>query len=574
MIDQNQIKSPKYYGANIFINEGLPTSNEPISLDVETDEKDNFVSLAVCTGNDVYFMNSLSAWQKKIIEGYRIIAQGGNFDIRMLNKWGVDVDYSHLVYDTKIMAYVYNSNLPTYSLKRIEKGKKVGLAPMFLPDYDWPTYNEMVGTGKKKITLDKQPMEKVAAYNCMDAFVEYKLYKYLNARMSNEQKEYFEKLEMPIYRLLAMMEDKGVMIDVEYIKELDIELENECNYWENELKTFGEFNPRSPVQLMTSLKAHKLSIKSTNIKELTPHKNHPMVATLLKYRKFKKLKSTYVEGFLKTSMLPWIHATFSQDTLTGRLSCAKPNLQNQPAPDPEHKRFYYDVGTKIRAAFIAPELGKLLVLDYSQIEYRLFAHFTQEPILLEAYQNGKDIHQATADLIHKDRRVGKTINFAAIYGAGPKRIAETAGISESEANEALKQYWKALPRATMWINDEKRKAHKYGGITTILGRFIPLPGLYDKNKFKRFHWERVAINAIIQGSAADLIKKAMLDLDDAGYDVRLQVHDELMIYVPRERDHILKLWADNVKKIMIEAILLSVPVEVSGGYGKNWAEAK
>jgi len=564
---ENKIKSPEDYGVKLHINKpAWFAPNLPVVIDCETDEQDNFVGLAMTQdGKHIYYWSDWIPEFADFVGSFKYITHNGKSDIRWLKKWGAKVSYETIAHDTKMLAYVMDSSLDSYSLKSLVK-KYLGI--------EYQTYKEMVGVGKKKTTLDKQPIERVGAYCGMDVLATYKLQQYCLKHISQKQIDYYNNIELPMYKLLARMEDKGVYIDVDYLKKLDAELGESVEKWDTQLKKHGDFNPRSPKQLLEIFKSKGLDIKATDVKTLTQHTSIPLVNDLLNYRKYKKLKSTYTEPFLKASTLPLIHGRFTQSTLTGRLASSKPNLQNIPAPDPEHKRFHADVGTKIRKAFVAPLGHKLLVLDYSQIEYRLFAHYTQEPVLLEAYKNGEDIHQRTADLIGfpDNRRLGKTINFAAIYGAGAKRIAETANISEDQATKALNKYWTNLPKASAWVTLTKWKAAKYGYVETILGRIIPIQGINSRNKFERWHAERVAVNATIQGSAADVIKKAMLDIDKDIMLPDLQVHDELMFTIESGSDD--TIIYERIKHLMESAVKLSVSVEVNGGYGESWAETK
>lgn len=551
---------PHLYGATLHINEPVMFNpNSPVSLDVETDEQDNFVGVGMCqSSTDIYYWGK-DQWCDELadfIGTFNFIMQGGAFDIRMLKKWGVDTDYSRLLYDTKIMAYTIDSTRLSYGLKSMAES---------ILHLKWPTYKEMVGTGKKKITLDKQPVEKVAAYCGMDTLAEYKLYQYFSHYMNSTQLEYFSILEMPLYRLLSEMEDKGVHVDVPYLKELGEEWWSRHDELDQGFKALG-LNPRSPKQLLEALRSQGLPITKTDSKTLEPHKKDwPLVRKLLIYRKYKKLESTYISPFLKSFTLPRLHGRFIQKTITGRLASAKPNLQNIPIRT--------DEGKKIRKAFTPAPEHTLLVLDYSQIEYRLFAHFTQDSTLLEAYKNDKDIHEATAQLIGADRTVGKTLNFAAIYGAQAKRIGETAGIDEESAQLMLNSYWNKMPDAALWVSKTKWLAKKNGGVVTLFNRFIPLIGLKSSNKFEQLHALRVAVNAIIQGSAAEIMKKAMLDIkSELGLVPVLQVHDEL-VYEIHETDDLTTI-EKNVRLLMENVVELSIPLKVSGGYGKSWAEAK
>jgi DNA polymerase-1 len=252
---------------------------------------------------------------------------------------------------------------------------------------------------------------------------------------------------------------------------------------------------------------------------------------------------------------------------TGRLSSSEPNLQQIPART--------DDGKKLRELFI-PEDGKVLIdADYSQIEYRLLAHFTQEPLLLEAFKNGKDVHEETGRALGCDRDTGKTLNFASIYGAQAKKIAKTAKCSEDDAQSFLDLYWKKLPGVTAWVNRIKYEARLKKGITTFMKRFIPLPGIMTNDLYERYHWERAAVNYTIQGSAAEIIKLAMIQLRKKGYLPLLTVHDELLFEVPTmKKDGTEYPFDIEIRSIMESVINISVPLVADVGIGINWREAK
>jgi len=548
------------YGAKLHINEpAIFDPRHPVSLDVETDEQDNFVGLGMCQSDkDVYYWDQ-HQWCdtfKDFIGSFKYIMQGGAFDIRMLKKWGVCTDYPRLEWDTRILAYTLDSTLPSYSLKPLAK-QFIGM--------EWPTYKEMVGVGKSKVTLDKQPVERVARYCGLDTLAEWKLKNYFFGKMSTRQLTYFREIEMPLYRLLSQMEDKGVQLNVPHLQSLNVSFGKQVDYWQKLIKDcYGDFNLNSPKQVKEMFRLCGLEVPSTGVKILSHYTAHTVVRQLLVYRKFKKLKSTYTDPFLKSFTLPRLHGRFLQKTITGRLASSSPNLQNIPIRS--------DEGKDIRRGFVAKSGHKLLVLDYSQIEYRLFAHFTEDPTLIKAYKDGEDIHVTTGRLVGRDRTIGKTINFAAIYGAQPKKIAQTANITESEAANILSRYWAGLPHAAVWIGRTKWSAKKDGGVNTLHGRFIPLKQIHSSNQWERAHAERVGVNAIIQGSAAEIIKKAMLIVYHRWREVPvLQVHDELAYEIEKDKAEVM---LDAIAKIMVEAASLLVPLEVSKGIGDNWADTK
>jgi DNA polymerase-1 len=224
---------------------------------------------------------------------------------------------------------------------------------------------------------------------------------------------------------------------------------------------------------------------------------------------------------------------------------------------------------KVRELFICQPGHSLIDADYSQIEYRLLAHLTKEPILLQAFKEGKDVHEATGKALGVDRAIGKQLNFASIYGAQPKKIAAIVGCEEAEAREFLTKYWQVLPSVTAWVNRIKYQAKQKKGIYTYSKRWIPLPGIDSPNQYERMHWERAAVNYTIQGSAAEILKLAMIKLRKEGYIPLLTVHDELLF---ESTDTEVDL--PKIKKTMETIVMLDVPLEVDIHTGKTWKEAK
>lgn len=567
---------PQAYNADLVINppETKLMVGKLLCFDVETDEQDNFVGIALTQdGYYVEYFTELHYEVKTLLEENKLLGHGAKFDIDMLTKWGVNTSISMLVDDTKIMAYVFDSSNPSFGLKDLAK-KYLKL--------EWPTYQEMVHPDPEKphtkVTLDKRDKEDVAHYCGMDALSTFRLYKYFMQRYSTEQKNYYLTLEMPFYHLLYKMEKKGVQIDVDYLKKLDGELETELIEAEKGLRAIypGDYDINSPKQMLKVLQDMGHSIESTGKTILDTLLPDPFIEQLLKYRKVHKLQKTYTKGLLKIPTLPRVHTKFNQvnkddhGIITGRISSSDPNLQNIPKVD---KKETNKLGSLIRKLFIAAPGHTLLCADYSQVEYRLLAEMSNDPILVDAFKNGEDVHEAAGKLLNKDRAFGKTFNFASVYGAGDKRIAAMAKITPEEANALLTKYWAGMKKAAVWVTAQKFLAKKNGGVKTILGRFIPILDIRDKNKYKRFAAERRAVNYTIQGSCADILKKAMLDMYRDGIMPILQVHDELIFEVPDGTDK--EAFRSKVVSYLQNAIRLkNVELTVEAKYGSNWSECK
>jgi DNA polymerase-1 len=465
-----------------------------------------------------------------------------------------------------IMSYVVNSNRESQGLKDVVQQELHRTRP---------TYKDIVGKGNAKKTLDKQEIAFVAEYCCQDAIDAFELHYHFDKMLMPAQRKLYEQIELPVYRLLWDMEVKGIKIDTKRLDELKVEFGTEVDQIELLLKKYdSEWNPRSPKQTIEVLNKNGIHVKSSDKVALLPFKGTPLVDTLLRHRRIAKLTSTYVDAFRQLPTMPYIHTTFNQVSLqdgdykgirTGRLSSNNPNLQNIPAKQD---------GTKLRELFIPNEGMVMIDADYSQIEYRLLAHFSKEPALLETFRTGGDVHETTGRLLGTGRDIGKTLNFASIYGAQAGKIAYTAGISETEADTFLRKYWSVLPRVKSWIERVKFMARSQKGVSTMSGRWIPLPEINSRKKFERLHWERAAVNYVIQGSAADIIKVAMLNVAKHGYDPLLQVHDELLFEFAKTDPRGIRNIAKSIRRIMNSVVQLSVPLDVDLQLGYNWREAK
>lgn len=402
----------------------------------------------------------------------------------------------------------------------------------------------------------------------------------------------YQNLELPLMPVLRRMERHGVLLDVQ-------QMQTTSSYYEKKMQAMeedafrlgnGEFNLNSPKQLSEVL-FEKLKLPvirktktgySTDVDVLTElSKKHELPKLILEYRSLAKLKSTYLDALPKlVDETGRLHTSFNQTVAaTGRLSSSDPNLQNIPIRTEE--------GRKIREAFIAPPGYLLMSADYSQVELRILAHLSEEKSLIQAFEEDRDIHQMTAakifgvmeGLVTKEMRaVGKTVNFAVLYGQGAFSLSQALEISMAEANSYIKNYFKEYPRVTALREDILKKAREEKMVHTMLGRLRRFPDILSPNATVRAMVERTAFNTVFQGTAADLIKKAMLAIDRRLRDEKdfenckmlIQVHDELVFEVPQEKIDNLSFM---VKQEMSSALRLKVPLKVDSGYGANWNKA-
>ena len=538
--------------------------NETLAFDVETDGTDqqNLVGVAVYDGKVVrYYTKNCINNCKDFLQVNLLVGHSIKQDLKWLN-----IDASRMLADTMLMSYVINPIKLSHGLKNLAKEHL---------QRSWPTYKEMVGKGKQYRSLDQQPVIIVANYCGADAVATFELYNYFKSVMTDKQ-HLVLKFELQVTKILSEMEVQGVVINIDYLRQLGVEFEKELGEIESILKAgLPNLNLRSPKQVKEWLNNQGINVGATNKRTLTDFIDSPVIQKLFRHRELSKLNSTYVKGILKLPTLPVIHTTFNQVSLhsseddlrglrTGRLSSSEPNLHSIPTRT--------ETGDRLRKAFIAPKDKWICAIDYSQIEYRLLAHYTKEPVLVNSFRRNQDVHEETGKMFGVDRKVGKTLNFASIYGAREKKIAYTAGISEVRARELLDLYWRKLPFVRAWMNITKSSAKDRGYIETITGRQIPIEGLKSLDKFDRFSAERKAINYLIQGSAADIIKLAMIEVKKHDLIPCLQVHDELLFYIDKKQDiDSIKFY---IKYLMENVIKLIVPLVADIGHGMSWQEAK
>jgi DNA polymerase-1 len=455
-------------------------------------------------------------------------------------------------------------------------------------------YEDVAGKGAKQIPFNKVPVDAAASYAAEDAEVTLKLHQHLWPRLqeSNHLQKLYEELEMPLLSVLSRMERNGVMIDADMLTEqsrqitLQMEEIEECVYRE----AGGTFNIGSPKQIQQIL-YEKLgmpilaktpkgqpSTSESVLEELAL--DHALPRLILEYRGLSKLKSTYTEKLPEQiiSKTGRVHTSYHQAVAaTGRLSSSDPNLQNIPVRTEE--------GRCIRKAFIAPPGCSLLAADYSQIELRIMAHLSGDRGLLAAFARGEDIHKMTAvevfgvraeEVTPEQRRAAKAINFGLIYGMSAFGLAKQLGINRSQAKDYVDRYFERYPGVRIYMDQTREKAREQGYVETIFNRRLYLPEINSRNAALRQYAERTAINAPMQGSAADIIKRAMISVDEwllknkINAKLIMQVHDELVLEVSESAVAVTR---KEIRRLMTDAARLLVPLVVDIGTGKNWDEA-
>lgn len=520
---------------------------------------------------------------KPVLEnpGIRKIGQNLKYDLLVLKRNGIDM--RGMAFDTMIASYVLNPGKPSHSLE--------ALALEYL-NHKVTTYEDVTGQGKNRKPFQEVEIESATHYSCEDADMVLRLKGELEPRLKEHGLEWlFYEIEMPLMEVLAEMERTGVKIDVKFLQVLSKRLEAEIKRSQKEIYEMAgtEFNINSPKQLAEVLFT-KLGLSptkrtktgfSTNVDVLEELSHiHPLPAEILNYRSLVKLKSTYIDA-LPAMINPEtgrLHTSLNQTvTATGRLSSSEPNLQNIPIRT--------ETGREIRRAFIAEDGGSILSADYSQIELRILAHLSQDPGLIQTFESGEDVHTRTAceifglspdEITPEMRRKAKAVNFGIIYGISAFGLAQNIGVSNTEAKRYIESYFNRYPKVREFIDRTIEDARTNGYVTTLFGRRRFIPELSSNAASVRSFGERTAVNTPIQGTAADMIKLAMIHIHNRlrqeGLSAKmiLQVHDELVFEAPDSEIEILK---PIVRDGMENVVSLSVPVKVDMGTGRNWDEA-
>ncbi len=510
------------------------------------------------------------------------IGQNLKYDYAVLKQYHVTLNA--ICFDTMLESYIFNSTAGRHNFD--------ALAKRYL-NHDTIHFEDVVGKGKKAIAFNQVPIEKAAPYAAEDALVTFQLHEAIYPKLDKAPQAVFNQIEMPLVPILADIERHGVLIDTEALEAHGKRLCARIETLAGEAYALAGkiFNLNSTKQLQEILFDHlKLPILSKTpkgqpstaesvLKELAF--DYPLPAIILEYRSLTKLVSTYIEALPKRihQKTGRVHTSYNQAvTATGRLSSSDPNLQNIP--------IRHEEGRLIRQAFIAPQGSVLLASDYSQIELRIMAHLSGDAGLKRAFDNHWDVHAATAseifaqpleDITQEQRRRAKAINFGLIYGMSSFGLAKQLGVSREDAKAYIKRYFERYPGVQNYMETTREQAHSQGYVETLFGRRLYLPDINAGNKMRQKAAERTAINAPMQGTAADIIKKAMISIakwqaTDARQSARviMQVHDELVFEV---QEHAIKAAETAIKTQMEGAATLNVPLLVSIGIGKNWDAA-
>ena len=520
---------------------------------------------------------------KPVLENPAIQKVGQNFkyDLTIFARNGIDVQ--GVAFDTMLESYVLNST---------GRHNMDDLAKRYL-GHQTISFEEIAGKGKNQLTFNQIPLEQAAEYAAEDADVTMKLQQVLWEKLSKEPtlEKLFKEMELPLLGVLSRMERRGVLIDSDALFLQSNEIANRLSELEEQAYVLAgqPFNLASTKQLQEIL-FDKLGLPviqktpkgapSTNeevLEELAF--SHELPKVLVEHRGLSKLKSTYTDKLpqMVNPQTGRVHTSYHQAvTATGRLSSSDPNLQNIPIRNEE--------GRRIRQAFIAREGFTVVAADYSQIELRIMAHLSQDQGLINAFTQGKDIHRSTAaeifgvaldEVTSEQRRNAKAINFGLIYGMSAFGLSRQLGIGRSDAQSYMDLYFKRYPGVQTFMHDIREKAKAQSYVETLFGRRLYLPDINSSNGMRRKAAERVAINAPMQGTAADIIKRAMIQLDqklqnDPDIAMIMQVHDELVFEVRSEK---VAFYSELIKTQMESAADLVVPLIVDVGQGTNWDEA-
>ena len=583
-----------------------------VSIDTETNslnlEQANLVGISLSFNEDKGFYIPINhkdiesgkklkeqLEEKKVLEQIRIICsdssilkigQNLKYDIRLLKKYNVTFNS---IDDTMLLSYALDNGLTRHGMDDLSYRHL---------NHETIKYKDLVGTGKKQITFDYVSIDQATKYAAEDALITLKLYNILKPRLIKEKISYiYEKIDKPLIDVLSLMEEKGIKVDSKYLEKLSKEFLNESNKIEKLIfKITGkEFNIGSPKQLGEILflemnikggKKTKTGTYSTDsgILEDLSSQGHEIAKLVLEWREVSKLRSTYTDSLQEQidTVTKRVHTSYATaTTLTGRLSSNDPNLQNIPIRT--------NKGKQIRHAFIAEEKKQLISFDYSQIELRLAAEISGDENFITSFINNEDIHSSTAKEIFnlndtkpssEHRRKAKAINFGILYGISPYGLAKQLKINNSEAKLYIENYFQKYPKIKEYMNYQIQFAKSSNFVSTIFGRRCNIKGINDKNFNVRGFAERQAINAPIQGSAADIIKLAMIEIhknilsNQINAKMLLQVHDELIFEVKKNE---INEVIEKIKIIMESSHLkyndFKVPLIVDYGVGNTWGES-
>lgn len=584
----NELKSVSYLSVDTETTSTEPMRAELIGISLSHKEEIGYY-IPIDHGKSIYSGSCLPLKEtlkilKPILENKNIgkIGQNIKYDYIVLSKYGIQL--RPFYFDTMLASYVLQPGGRRHNMD--------DMAEDYL-DYKTITYNELVGTGKKKQELYDIDLDRVTEYAAEDADITFRLYNTLRTKLeTNQLKKVFDEIEMPLIDVLANMEQNGISINVKYFEELSETFDSKITKLIKSIHEYANktFNVSSTKELQKVLfEELKLPVeKKTKTGFSTDHSvlenlqgMHPIIDDLLEHRKYTKLKSTYIDTLPKlvNPDTKRIHTSYNQTiAATGRLSSTDPNLQNIPIKDEE--------GKMLRKGFV-PESEDyvLLSLDYSQIELRIMAHFSKDDSMIDAYSKGIDIHARTASALFgveetaikpEMRDKAKIVNFSVIYGVTPFGLAKNLKLSRQEAKIFIDKYFLQYPGVQKYMQDICKSCEEKGYVETITGRRRYIPEIHSKRKQELEGAKRIAINSPIQGTSADMIKLAMIRIykkmqkEKMQSKMIMQVHDELVFEVHKsEKEKLYQL----AKQEMEKALPLDVPIIVQGDFGNNWEEA-
>jgi len=580
------------------------SSSESFVFDLETNSLDymeaQIVGLVFLVGKNSYYLpvahdyldapvqlsrSSVLSALKPILENLKIgkIGQNLKYDAHVLAN--VDINLNGIIDDTMLKSYCLDSVASRHNMD--------DLALHYL-GYETIHYSDVAGSGKKQLTFNQVGIEEAMPYACEDVIITNELNNLFESKLEAYPKilRLYKSIEIPLIKVMLSLERNGALLDEESLFDQQNKIKAEMIKIQSKAFEIAgdEFNLESPKQIQQilfseegfGLEPKKKTAKgqpSTN-EEALKLLDHPLVDLIMSYRTLTKLNSTYLEALPRqiNRRTGRLHTSYHQAvTATGRLSSSKPNFQNIPIRTEQ--------GAQIRSAFIADKGNVILAADYSQIELRIMAHISGDQNLIKAFNNNEDVHRSTAaqvfdteiSTVTKDqRRKAKAINFGLIYGMSAFGLAKQIDVSRTEAKQYIDGYFENYPGVLKFMEETKEKAKSQGYVETVLGRRLYLPQINSKNKMLQQHALRTAINAPMQGSSADIIKKAMLDIqawiDKEAHEIKMfmQVHDELVFELEAK---MADEYGKNLKDLMSNALKLSIPLEVDIGIGSNWQEA-
>ena len=577
---------------------------QQIGLDTETTSLDPMraqlvgISMAFTAGDAVYIPINHTFAEQQLSWETLSVSLKPYLESKTLRKIGQNLKYDQHVFanhsiqlqgiagDAMLASYVLESHLG-HGLDELAQ-RWLGLETI--------TYESLCGKGAKQISFADVAVEQATEYACQDADFALRIEAHLKAQMSGEQRKMYEEMELPVAQVLFHMERNGVLIDRAELAQQSAELGAELLKLEQQAYDLAgqPFNLNSPKQLQeilfTKLGIPTKGLKKTSTGGISTNEavleqlamDYPLPKIILQNRSLAKLKSTYTDKLpeMINPTTQRVHTNYAQAVaITGRLASNNPNLQNIPIRTSE--------GRRVRRAFIAPENSVIVSADYSQIELRIMAHLSGDTTLIEAFKNGEDVHRRTAaevfgmqpeNITPEQRRYAKTINFGLIYGMSSYGLAKSLGIDNASADMFIKRYFARYTGVADYMQRTKDQAADLGYVETLFGRRLYLPDIHAKNAQARAGAERAAINAPMQGTASDLIKRAMIAVDNflrlGSLKTRLtmQVHDELVLEVPKsEQERIVQ----NIPALMasVGKGVLDVPLVAEVGIGKNWDDA-